>query len=86
LGGTVGELQARMTQAEFEGWQEFYVRYPFDDFHRFHRPAALVSTALGGGETIQARLDWLQPDRAADGLTDADMNTMRALGYTRKGG
>lgn len=79
-----------MTHAEFEGWKEFYVRYPFDDYHRFHRPAALVAhsallaQSLGGVE-IQPMLDWLQPDRASESMSDADMNTMRALGFTRKG-
>jgi hypothetical protein len=73
-----------MTQAEFEGWKEFYVRYPFDDFHRFHRPAALVAQSLGGGE-VRAMLDWLQPDRASESMSDADMNTMRAFGFARKG-
>ena len=74
-----------MTQAEFEGWLEFYRMYPFDDFHRFHRPAALVARSLGGGE-VQPLLDWLQPDRGTEGLTDSDVATMRAFGFTRKGG
>ena len=74
-----------MPQAEFVAWLDFYRLYPFDDFHRFHRPAALIAQSLGGGQ-IQERLDWLQPDRANDEMTDADMNTLRALGFTRKGG
>jgi hypothetical protein len=49
-----------MTQAEFMRWAEFYRAQPFDDFHRFHRPAALVAGSFGGGD-MQARLDWLQP-------------------------
>jgi hypothetical protein len=73
-----------MTDVEFQGWVEFYKLYPFDDFHRFHRPAALVAQSLGGGE-IQARLEWLQPDRTTEGMTDADVATMRAFGFTRKG-
>ena len=47
-----------MTQPEFLAWLEFYRLFPFDDRHRYHRPAALISTALGGGE-LQARLEWL---------------------------
>lgn len=74
-----------MSEAEFSAWVQFYRLYPFDDFHRFHRPAALVSVALGGGE-VQERLDWLQPDRGTEGMSDADMATMRALGFDRKGG
>ena len=85
LGKTIAELQATMPQPEFLAWVEFYKLYPFDDFHRFHRPAALVSAALGGGE-IQPRLDWLQPDKSTEGLSDADMVTLKAFGYTRKGG
>lgn len=79
----MGELRQRMTQAEYEAWLEFYRMYPFDDFHRFHRPAALVSMSLGGGD-MQPRLDWLQPDPGTLGLSDADLSTMRALGFTRK--
>jgi hypothetical protein len=73
-----------MPQSEFEAWIEFYRMYPFDDFHRFHRPAALVSIAIGGGD-VQERLDWLQPDRGTEGMNEADAATMRALGFTRKG-
>jgi len=64
---------------------EFYRLYPFDDFHRYHRPAAMVAQSLGGGE-IQPLLDWLQPDGATEEMTDADVATMRALGFTRKVG
>lgn len=49
-----------MTRGEFESWREFYVLYPFDDLHRFHKPAAMVSVSLGGGD-FQARVDLLQP-------------------------
>ena len=69
---------------EFGRWVEFYRRYPFDDFHRFHRPAAMIAAAFDNGE-VQSRLDWLMPDRNTEGLTDADMATMRAFGFTRKG-
>ena len=86
LGGkTVAELQASMPQSEFEAWIEFYRLFPFDDFHRFHRPAALVAGALGGGD-MKARLEWLQPDSVNDGLTDADMTTLKTFGFSRKGG
>jgi hypothetical protein len=74
-----------MPLAEFHAWIEFYKLYPFDDYHRHHRPAALVAQAMSGGD-IQPRLDWLQPDRSADELTDADAATMRAFGFTRKAG
>lgn len=81
------ELQARMTQAEFEGWKEFYVRFPFDDGHRFHRPAALVySAAFAPDSRAEAAGDamrWLAPQ--ADDMSDADRNTMRALGFDEKG-
>jgi hypothetical protein len=71
-----------MTMNEFETWMTFSQLYPFDDLHRYHRPAALVASRLAGGD-LSACLDWLQPDRSE--LTDADMATMRALGFTRKG-
>ena len=82
LGKTVSELQATMPQPEFLAWIEFYKLYPFDDFHRFHRPAALVSASLGGGD-IQQRLDWLQPDPATAELSDVDISLLKAFGATK---
>jgi hypothetical protein len=72
-----------MTQPEFLAWVEFYKREPFDDFHRHHRPAALVARSIAGGE-IQPLLDWLQPDPRTAGMSDADLNTLRAFGFKRK--
>lgn len=72
-----------MSQREFLAWAEFYRRWPFDDFHRFHRPAALVAGALGGGsqDAMEARLQWLQPvDREDDNLTSADRDLFKAAG------
>jgi hypothetical protein len=52
--------------------------YPFDDFHRFHRPAALLSVSMAGGD-VQDRLDWLAPDPAEAGMSAADRRTVRAM-------
>ena len=73
-----------MTQPEFLEWMEFYRMFPFDDYHRHYRPAAMVARSMGGGE-IQPMLDWLQPDPRNDGLSEADLNTLRAMGFTAKG-
>ncbi len=32
---------------------QYYKRNPFDDLHRYHRPAALVSVAMGGGDFVE---------------------------------
>lgn len=72
-----------MTQPEFLAWCEFYRLYPFDDMHRFYRPAALVAQSMGGGD-MQPRLDWLQPDPRSAGMNDSDMATLRAFGFSRK--
>lgn len=69
-----------MTQAEYLTWLEFYRLYPFDDFHRFHRPAALISQSMAGGD-IKQRLEWLQPEPIPDGLNDADLRTIAAMGF-----
>jgi hypothetical protein len=83
LGRTVAELQATMCSAEFISWAEFYRQCPFDDFHRFHRPAALVAGSLGGGgeDDMRKRLDWLQP--RDDGMTSGDRDLFRAMRVTR---
>lgn len=68
-----------MTHSEFLAWVEFHHHYPFDDLHRFHRPAALVATSMGGG-SIQDRLDWLAPEPVPEGYSQADLNTFKAFG------
>jgi hypothetical protein len=60
LGKTLAELQESMTPAEFESWRAFYRLFPFDDEHRYYRPAAMVSVSLSGGD-FQSRVDLLQP-------------------------
>jgi hypothetical protein len=73
-----------MTEAEFHAWRQFHVAYPFDDLHRYHRPAALIARSQFGGE-VQPFIDWLSPDPANSGMDDADLKTMRAFGFARKG-
>lgn len=73
-----------MPEAEFHAWVEFYRLWPFDDFHRHHRPAALIAGSLGGGDMTQ-RLEWLQPSPppdAPEGWSEADAQTFRAFGLT----
>lgn len=77
---TVAELGQRMTEEEFQEWLEFFGMYPFDDFHRLHRPAALVSVCLaGGGDAWQERIDFLQPDPTLAGLSDVDKSLIKAF-------
>lgn len=55
---------------------------PFDDLHRFHRPAALVATCLTG-DKIENMLEWLHPkynSAAESEFSEADMNTFKAFG------
>lgn len=80
LGGrTVAEWQAAMSMAEFDAWVRFYRAHPFDDLHRYHRPAALVSVSLAGGDVAE-RLQWLAPEPVPEGLTPVDLSVIRALG------
>lgn len=79
LGKTVAELKATMSQREFRDWITFYRAHPFDDFHRYHRPAALISKSMSGGD-IQELLDWLHPPEWQEDFSDADVKTLRALG------
>ena len=69
-----------MTQAEFHKWMMFYRDYPFDDFHRYYRPAALVSVSIAGGEAKE-RLERLAPEPIPDGLDVADVATIKAFGF-----
>lgn len=81
IGGcTIAELQERMSLKEFHQWCEFYRNQPFDDMHRYYRPAALVSGALGGGD-IEKRLEWLCPTQSDDRYSAADLSVFKAFGF-----
>ena len=67
---------------ELEGWREFYRLYPFDDYHRFHRPAALIAgmQSSSAQQAINAHLKWLQPEPVIAEFGDIDMKTLKAFG------
>ena len=72
-----------MTEDEFRSWKAYYRLWPFDDYHRFHRPAGLISASMSGD--LEDRLDWLAGDRGkgddpGSGLSDVDRSVMAALG------
>lgn len=77
-----------MTRPEFIAWAEFYEAHPFDDLHRYHRPAALIASTVGTtGRKFDAALDMLAPDLPAalepvEGFaySAADLQTFRAFG------
>jgi hypothetical protein len=78
-----------MSAAEFLRWREFYKLFPFDDYHHFYRPAAMITKAVyEAGERkvdLNDLLEFLSPDRSQE-LSDADARTLRAFGFKRKGG
>lgn len=68
-----------MSQVEFERWQQFYQLSPFDDLHRFHRPAAIIAHSMAGTE-ISKLLEFLRPPLVENGYSSADLATLGALG------
>lgn len=53
-----------LTEDELDYWREYHRLFPFDDLHRFHRPAALVYSAQfgkGAPEAFSRALDTLAP-------------------------
>jgi hypothetical protein len=71
-----------MTQREFESWINFYNMQPFDDLHRYHRPAALVARSFSGAD-IGDLLEWLQPQVEDKQYSEADLKTFKAFGMKR---
>lgn len=69
-----------MSWPELRAWREYYRDFPFDDRHRYHRPAALIASRGGGHNALQQCLEWLEPDPATAGFSNADMNTLAAFG------
>lgn len=78
----MAEWKAAISHREFLAWAEFYRHWPFDDLHRHHRPAALVAASNGGG-TAAEMLEWLQPEPVPDGMSQADLNTLKTFGIKR---
>lgn len=79
----MGELQATMTHAEFKSWVDYYEEFPFDDHHRYHRPAVLVAQSMGGGDA-EAKFEYLVPPKAIGDnkgeYSEADLRTLEAFG------
>ena len=80
IGGcTVDELKQRMSVPEFIRWMQYYKCNPFDDLHRYHRPAALVSVAMGGGDFVE-RVELLrgsiEDDASSECMTVAEEEAM----------
>jgi len=74
-----------MTPDEFEFWIAFYRAHPFDDYHRFHRPAALVAySSRSGPSGIDSLLEWLAPQPKPQGLSESDMRTLKTFGIKPK--
>lgn len=86
LGKFLHEIDA-LPSDEFEEWGRFYADEPFDDFHRYHRPAALVATtqSQNRSDAIKNALDWLLPDAVLADVPDADQTTLAAFGLKLPG-
>lgn len=75
-------MKRKLTRREYNDWLSYYRAYPFDDLHRYHRPAALIASR-GGGAKIDDLIDWLQPPAWQEGMSAADVSTLRAFGISR---
>lgn len=60
----------------------FYRAYPFDDYHRYFRPSALVAQSMAGG-SLQEKLDWLQPPTWQQDFSDSDLKTLQTFGLRK---
>lgn len=78
----MAELKAAMSWPELRAWREYYRDFPFDDRHRYHRPAALIASRVRGApeRALEQYLEWLEPDPATAGYSNADLNTLQAFG------
>ena len=73
-----------MSSREFEGWIDYFNRHPFDDLHRYHRPALIAGDLLREGVNVKVLMNWLTNGEAI--VEDADANTLRVLGVSRPKG
>jgi hypothetical protein len=66
-----------MSQREFEAWAAYYRARPFDDEHRYQKPAALVA-AVGSksSKPLGYWVDFLIPPK----VSEVDASVFRAFG------
>jgi hypothetical protein len=77
LGGTVDELQRRMTPREFQKWGQYRAIWgPLDMVRRYDRPAALIAAALTHAENLKGFLPW--PERH---YNEAELFARELMGY-----
>jgi hypothetical protein len=66
-----------MSNAEFDRWATYYRARPFDDEHRYHKPAALLAAVTArSGKPLGYWLDFLIPPT----VTSIDAEIFRAFG------
>lgn len=75
-----------MSTPEFLTWVEFHKLYPIDDRARVFKPFAMLAAMKTKDGRIEPFLDILEPDPKNADFNEADLNSMRAMGYKRKGG
>gem|GEM_PF-1123382 len=81
LGKCIYELD-KMPYSEYENWRKYYLIYPFDDAHRYYRPAALLASmqATQPDRALKAALEFLQPDPRLANLNEIDRSALAAFG------
>ena len=68
-----------MSQSEFNDWQSFYLDSPFDDLHRYHRPAAWVAGNMSGvkiSDSLEFLLNQTKPEPKEGEYTDIDQSVL----------
>ena len=70
-----------MSEVEFESWQAYYAESPFDDMHRYHRPAAYQAASFNGADfkdVLKFLVNAYEPT-INDGLSDIDRSILKAF-------
>lgn len=74
-----------MSTPEFLAWVEFHKLYPLDDYNRVFKPFAMLAAQQSKDGQLRPFLDLLAPDPRNVGLSQADINSLRAFGFNAKG-
>lgn len=71
-----------MSPVEFRRWREYYRLFPFDDRHRYHRPAALIAASSRSNvqQGFADFIEFLEPDPALAHFSGSDVSILRAFG------